>query len=429
MAIVALSIIDAVSETIRNTEGSTIHYDPAVEESTDGEFEAITGLGLVSDVRAFIGDRFSDGLFRHQHAAIRSVLEGQNTVTSTRTSSGKSLIYSAPTLNTLCVDDQATALFLYPQKALANDQLLKLRDAVEAVPLLKSAAPYFIKRSEDGAQVSNDLAQKYTPLAKRYKAKTYYFPARDIESKESSYRRCWAEWESKKIEIDQTSFDNGPSREMWESALQLIQSFNQNAKEKGLPNVWRETHELEVLTKASIAAKRNFPGALDGNGQPLPDSPPLSTDILGKPAWDQLPEPTLESVGANVTKFLEQQSRKVESGQLSAGRFEALRHCMSFFQNWLGATRPVASIDGNTLIEYHAKVMLEIKRGNWSAYYGRDHWIAAKRFIKWCWSATPAPVAADPWYLFAFLIASINAGTASGPINAMPRTGISHPCP
>ena len=53
---------------------------------------------------------------------------------TTRTSSGKSLVYSLPVLDALVRDPESTSLFIYPQKALANDQLLKLSDAVAGIP-------------------------------------------------------------------------------------------------------------------------------------------------------------------------------------------------------------------------------------------------------------------------------------------------------
>ena len=68
------------------------------------------------------------------------MLTGQNTVVATRTSSGKSLIYSLPVLDAICRDPNATALFLYPQKALANDQLVKLRAMAEHIAPVRELA-------------------------------------------------------------------------------------------------------------------------------------------------------------------------------------------------------------------------------------------------------------------------------------------------
>ena len=55
---------------------------------------------------------------------------------ATRTSSGKSLIYSIPVFDRLLTEPDSTALFLFPQKALANDQLQKFTAAADDLPSL-----------------------------------------------------------------------------------------------------------------------------------------------------------------------------------------------------------------------------------------------------------------------------------------------------
>ena len=54
-------------------------------------------------------------------AAIRSAFAGP-TIVTTGTASGKSLCFQLPTLEVLCSDSKARALYLYPTKALAQDQ-------------------------------------------------------------------------------------------------------------------------------------------------------------------------------------------------------------------------------------------------------------------------------------------------------------------
>jgi DEAD/DEAH box helicase domain-containing protein len=67
-------------------------------------------------------------LFTHQAEAINSAREGQHVVVATGTASGKSLAYNVPVLETLLVDPQARALYVFPTKALAQDQLRGLRE-------------------------------------------------------------------------------------------------------------------------------------------------------------------------------------------------------------------------------------------------------------------------------------------------------------
>jgi DEAD/DEAH box helicase domain-containing protein len=60
-------------------------------------------------------------LYDHQARAVHSAWEGPTMVT-TGTASGKSMCFNLPTLDVLCRDARARALYLYPTKALAQDQ-------------------------------------------------------------------------------------------------------------------------------------------------------------------------------------------------------------------------------------------------------------------------------------------------------------------
>ncbi len=71
-----------------------------------------------------------DQLYTHQAAAVESAARGENPVVVTSTASGKTLCYNLPVLNTLLHDSQATALYLFPTKALAHDQLVTLNELI-----------------------------------------------------------------------------------------------------------------------------------------------------------------------------------------------------------------------------------------------------------------------------------------------------------
>ncbi len=65
-------------------------------------------------------------LFRHQTQAIAHALEGENIAISTGVSSGKSLCYQIPILDSIIGDPRSRALLIFPTKALAQDQQHKL---------------------------------------------------------------------------------------------------------------------------------------------------------------------------------------------------------------------------------------------------------------------------------------------------------------
>ena len=67
-------------------------------------------------------------LYTHQAAAIDVAQRGKHVVVVTPTASGKTLCYNLPVLNTMLGDPVARALYLFPTKALAQDQLAELRE-------------------------------------------------------------------------------------------------------------------------------------------------------------------------------------------------------------------------------------------------------------------------------------------------------------
>ena len=66
--------------------------------------------------------------YSHQAEAINKARQGKNVVIATPTASGKTLAFNIPVLEALTNDKKATALYLYPTKALTNDQLKVLRE-------------------------------------------------------------------------------------------------------------------------------------------------------------------------------------------------------------------------------------------------------------------------------------------------------------
>src|SRR4051812_12656198 len=66
------------------------------------------------------------GLWSHQAAAIDLARNGSSVAVATGTASGKSLCYQLPIAETATGDPPATALLLFPTKALAQDQLRAL---------------------------------------------------------------------------------------------------------------------------------------------------------------------------------------------------------------------------------------------------------------------------------------------------------------
>ncbi|MCX6550246.1 MAG: DEAD/DEAH box helicase, partial [Acidobacteria bacterium] len=82
--------------------------------------------GIDPRLRAALARRGIDRLYTHQARAIEHALAGRDVVVTTPTASGKTLCYNVPVMNAILADPSSRALYLFPTKALAQDQLAEL---------------------------------------------------------------------------------------------------------------------------------------------------------------------------------------------------------------------------------------------------------------------------------------------------------------
>ena len=83
-----------------------------------------------------------EALWTHQAQALASVRKHENVVVVTPTASGKTLCYNLPVLDAIAKDEAARALYLFPTKALAQDQLVELRSLADAAELALKTHTY-----------------------------------------------------------------------------------------------------------------------------------------------------------------------------------------------------------------------------------------------------------------------------------------------
>ena len=89
-----------------------------------------------SPVWPAVKDQTTGGqLYLHQAMGLELVGQGHNLVISTGTASGKSLVFQAPALHHLAANPNATAIAIYPIKALARDQVIRWQGMAEAAGL------------------------------------------------------------------------------------------------------------------------------------------------------------------------------------------------------------------------------------------------------------------------------------------------------
>ena len=113
--------------------------------------------------KAALRRRGIERLYSHQAEAVTSALAGDPSITVvTPTASGKTLCYVLPVLQALLSDPEATALFLFPTKALAHDQLAEIGDWIGEVAAFDGAGADGLAGTGSVAAYDGD-----TPAAER----------------------------------------------------------------------------------------------------------------------------------------------------------------------------------------------------------------------------------------------------------------------
>ncbi|WP_189013991.1 DEAD/DEAH box helicase [Paenibacillus marchantiophytorum] len=81
-------------------------------------------------IQAALAKRGIEQLYIHQHTAYETIRKCENVVAVTPTASGKTLCYNLPVLQAIAEDDASRALYLFPTKALAQDQKSELNEII-----------------------------------------------------------------------------------------------------------------------------------------------------------------------------------------------------------------------------------------------------------------------------------------------------------
>jgi DEAD/DEAH box helicase domain-containing protein len=127
----AVNVLAARFRESMQQDGScvrAVRYEPA----KPANFAAFPSE-LSPALRSALAARGIENLYVHQAAAVEHALAGRNTVVVTPTASGKTLCYNLPVANAILRDPAARAIFLFPTKALAEDQRLELQRLNDAL--------------------------------------------------------------------------------------------------------------------------------------------------------------------------------------------------------------------------------------------------------------------------------------------------------
>ena len=144
--------IDAFVELLKlrkDYRGQAVHIEELPERPA--EYGELPDDAMDARVKAALEGMGITRLYSHQVDAIKHVNAGRHAVIVTGTASGKTLCYTIPVVSAMLQDVLATALFVYPTKALAQDQLRGLNKFIEARRDIK-----FVAGTYDGDTPQNE---------------------------------------------------------------------------------------------------------------------------------------------------------------------------------------------------------------------------------------------------------------------------------
>ena len=123
--------IDQVIDVLKNSpdfRGQVTHWEKIPpREAEYAPYPAEINPRLVEALKA----RGIQQLYTHQAEAVEAVLQGKHVVVVTPTASGKTLCYNIPVLHSVLENPENRALYLFPTKALSQDQVAELHGLVE----------------------------------------------------------------------------------------------------------------------------------------------------------------------------------------------------------------------------------------------------------------------------------------------------------
>ncbi|MBJ6363654.1 DEAD/DEAH box helicase [Paenibacillus sp. GCM10012307] len=120
------SLLELIDDLRKNENIVNWHEIPPQEAQTRPIPESVDPR-----IREALHKRGIVELYTHQETAFRIVAAQENIVAVTPTASGKTLCYNLPVLQEIARDDSSRALYLFPTKALAQDQKSELNEIID----------------------------------------------------------------------------------------------------------------------------------------------------------------------------------------------------------------------------------------------------------------------------------------------------------
>ena len=130
-------------------DGQVVHWQKLPAKDSQ---HPVNSIDVNSELKEQLLSRGKWPLFTHQAEAINKLRDGKNVIVATPAASGKSLCYHVPTIDLLTEKRTNRALYLFPTKALAQDQLETFDDMTDELNI-RSAIFDGDTLNEDRAQI------------------------------------------------------------------------------------------------------------------------------------------------------------------------------------------------------------------------------------------------------------------------------------
>ncbi|WP_409288887.1 DEAD/DEAH box helicase [Peribacillus sp. SCS-37] len=118
--------LSEIIEELRKNENIINWHEIEPEEAKTRPMPA----GVDVRIKEALQKRGINELYSHQYTAFETLRKGENIVAVTPTASGKTLCYNLPVLQSIAENDTNRALYIFPTKALAQDQKSELNEII-----------------------------------------------------------------------------------------------------------------------------------------------------------------------------------------------------------------------------------------------------------------------------------------------------------
>lgn len=152
---------DSITKDVLYSKKDYISYYKAITSPPPEMGSPVEDVGLDDGMVQYLHEKGITQFYKFQEEAIREIIFGQNVVITAPTASGKTEAFAIPVIQKIASDNSKGgifAIFVYPTKALARDQLPKIREIAKSVGVAADVFDGDTKESER-AKILDSLPQ------------------------------------------------------------------------------------------------------------------------------------------------------------------------------------------------------------------------------------------------------------------------------